>query len=69
MLKQFKGRSFITLLDYSSEEIDFIVNYVIDLKKQKQNRVFSHNLADRNFALIFDKPSCRTRSSFVTAAK
>lgn len=68
MVKQFKGRSLITLLDYSSEEIDFIVNYAIDLKKKKQNRVFNHNLTDRNFALIFDKPSCRTRSSFVTAA-
>src|SRR5690242_16014282 len=64
----FKGRSLLTMLEYSAKEIDLLISSAIELKKLKNQRIFPKNLKDRNFALIFDKPSCRTRSSFIVAA-
>jgi ornithine carbamoyltransferase len=64
----FKGRNLLTMLEYTSNEIDYIISLAIDLKKSKNQRIFQQNLKNRNFALIFDKPSCRTRTSFIVAA-
>lgn len=64
----FKGRNLLTMLEYTSNEIDYIISLAIDLKKSKSQRIFQQNLKNRNFALIFDKPSCRTRTSFIVAA-
>lgn len=63
-----KGKSLLTLLEYSAAEIDMLISSAIELKQLKRQRIFPKNLANRNFALIFDKPSCRTRASFVVAA-
>jgi ornithine carbamoyltransferase len=63
-----KGRSLVSMLEFSSVEIDYLINSAIELKRLKNQRVFPKNLSNRNIALIFDRPSCRTRTSFVVAA-
>ena len=59
-----KGRSFLTLRDYSAEEIESLVDLAIDLKEKKKKGIFERHLANKNVALIFEKPSTRTRCSF-----
>ncbi len=68
-----KGRSFLTLLDYSKEEIVYLMDLSRDLKNKKKNKPFSKALEGRlldnkNLVLIFDKTSTRTRCSFEVAA-
>ncbi len=59
-----KGRCFLTLKDYSKEEIEYLVDLAIDLKNKKKNGIFERHLEHKNIALIFEKPSTRTRCSF-----
>jgi len=59
-----KGRSFLTLKDYSAEEIEYLVDLAIELKNKKKNGIFEKHLKNKNVALIFEKPSTRTRCSF-----
>ena len=59
-----KGRSFLTLKDYSKEEIEYLVDLAIDLKEKKKKGIFEGHLKHKNIALIFEKPSTRTRCSF-----
>lgn len=59
-----KGRSFLTLKDYSAEEIEYLVDLAIDLKEKKKKGIFEKHLKNKNIALIFEKPSTRTRCSF-----
>ena len=63
-----KGRSFLTLKDYSAEEIEYLVELAIDLKKKKKAGIFEKHLLNKNVALIFEKPSTRTRCSFTIGA-
>ena len=66
MLK-LKGRSFLTLLDYSPEEIDALLNLAADLKAKKKAGI-PHRLCEgRNIALVFEKTSTRTRCAFEVA--
>ena len=64
MAVNLKGRSFLTLRDYSAEEIEYLVDLAIDLKEKKKKGIFERHLANKNVALIFEKPSTRTRCSF-----
>lgn len=59
-----KGRSFLTLKDYSKEEIEYLIDLAIDLKDKKKKGIFERHLEHKNVALIFEKPSTRTRCSF-----
>lgn len=59
-----KGRSFLTLKDYSKEEIEYLLNLAAKLKKNKKNGILGRSLKGKNIALIFEKPSTRTRSAF-----
>ena len=59
-----KGRSFLTLKDYSKEEIAYLVDLAIDLKDKKKKGIFERHLANKNVTLIFEKPSTRTRCAF-----
>ncbi|MCI8342268.1 MAG: ornithine carbamoyltransferase [Firmicutes bacterium] len=59
-----KGRSFLTLKDYSCEEIEYLIDLAIDLKAKKKAGIFERNMEHKNVALIFEKPSTRTRCSF-----
>lgn len=64
-----QGRDFLKLLDYSSEEIDYLINLAADLKKKKKSNVPHDILKGKNIALIFEKTSTRTRCSFEVAAR
>lgn len=63
-----KGRSLITLKDYSPEEISYLLELAADLKAKKKKGITGNSLKGKNIALIFEKPSTRTRCSFVVAA-
>lgn len=63
-----KGRSFLTLLDYSPKEIMFLIQLASQLKIDKYAGNFNKNLEGKNIALLFEKPSTRTRCAFTVAA-
>ena len=63
-----KGRHFLKLLDYSAEEIQYLVDLAADLKHMKKMGVLVDKLRGKNVALIFEKTSTRTRCSFEVAA-
>ncbi len=64
---RFKGKDFLTLMDFSKEEIDFVLKVSEELKS-KYLRGEKHNyLEGKTIAMIFEKPSTRTRFSFQAA--
>jgi ornithine carbamoyltransferase len=62
-----KGRSFLTLKDFTPEEIGFLLQLSMDLKTKKRMGIKGNSLAGKNIALIFEKPSTRTRCAFTVA--
>ncbi|MBR4209754.1 MAG: ornithine carbamoyltransferase [Verrucomicrobia bacterium] len=58
------GRNFITLKDFTPEEIQYFITLAKDLKDKKKQGITGNSLYKKNIALIFEKPSTRTRSSF-----
>lgn len=62
------GRDFLKLLDYTPEEIQYLVDLASDLKEKKKNGILHDELRGKNIALIFEKTSTRTRCSFEVAA-
>ncbi len=63
-----KGRDFLKLLDYTPEEITYLVDLAADLKAKKRAGIAHDRLKGKNIALIFEKTSTRTRCSFEVAA-
>ncbi len=63
-----KGRHFLKLLDYTREEILYLLDLAADLKKKKRQGISVDVLRGRNIALIFEKTSTRTRCAFEVAA-
>lgn len=63
-----RGRSLITMRTYTPDEIGLLLDCAAQLREERRRRVFRDNLAHRNVALVFLKPSNRTRISFVAAA-
>lgn len=63
-----KGRNFLTLKDFTPEEILYFIDRAEELKKQKKAGIAHMNHPGRNIALIFEKTSTRTRCSFEVAA-
>jgi len=63
-----KGRDFLKLLDFTSEEILYLVDYAAELKDKKKKGIPVDFLRGKNVALIFEKTSTRTRCSFEVAA-
>ena len=63
-----KGRSFLTLKDYTKEEITYLLDLAAYFKKLKKEHILHDRLKGRNVALIFEKNSTRTRASFEVAA-
>ena len=63
-----KGRDFLTLLDYTPEEIAYLVDLAAELEAKKKAGVLHDVLRGKNVALIFEKTSTRTRCSFEVAA-
>ncbi|MDF2510553.1 MAG: ornithine carbamoyltransferase [Herbinix sp.] len=59
-----KGRSFLTLKDFTEEEITYLLDLAAELKAKKKQGVTGESLKGKNIALIFEKPSTRTRCAF-----
>ena len=63
-----KGRDFLKLLDFTPEEIGYLVDLAAELKDKKKKGIPMDTLRGKNVALIFEKTSTRTRCSFEVAA-
>ncbi len=63
-----KGRHFLKLLDYTPEEITYLLDLAAELKDKKKKGIPVDTLKGKNVALIFEKTSTRTRCSFEVAA-
>lgn len=63
-----KGRNFLTLKDFSPEEINALLELSKELKEKKRNGITHRMHEGKNIALIFEKTSTRTRCSFEVAA-
>ena len=63
-----KGRNFLTLKDFTKEEIIYLLDLAADLKEKKHNGIPVDYFRGKNVALIFEKTSTRTRCSFEIAA-
>ena len=63
-----KGRHFLTLKDFSAEEIMYLVDLAAEIKRKKKEGIPVDVLRGKNIALIFEKTSTRTRCSFEVAA-
>ena len=62
------GRNFLKLLDFSREEIEYLIDYAAELKKEKKSGIEHKLCVGKNIALIFEKTSTRTRCAFEVAA-
>lgn len=67
-MQNLRNRSFLTLLDFSQKEVEFLLNLSEDLKRAKYAGTEQQRLKGKNIALIFEKDSTRTRCAFETAA-
>src|SRR3954447_20339002 len=63
-----RGRHFLTLTDYSADEIRYLIDLSADLKAAKREGREEQRLAGKEIALIFEKDSTRTRCAFEVAA-
>ena len=63
-----KGRDFLKLLDFTPEEMEYLLDLAAELKDKKKKGIPADTLRGKNVALIFEKTSTRTRCSFETAA-
>ncbi|ACL69423.1 ornithine carbamoyltransferase [Halothermothrix orenii] len=64
-----RGRNFLTLLDFTKDEIQYLLDLSEKLKAKKMMGIRGNSLEGKNIALIFEKPSTRTRCAFVVAAR
>mgnify|MGYP000769427262 FL=1 len=63
-----KGRNFLTLKDFTPEEITYMLDLAADLKDKKKKGIPVDKYRGMNVALIFEKTSTRTRCAFEVAA-
>jgi ornithine carbamoyltransferase len=63
-----RHRSFLSLLDLSPDEIGYLIDLAAELKKARRDGTERPRLSGKNIALIFQKPSTRTRAAFEVAA-
>lgn len=68
IMKSLKGRNFLTLKDFTPEEIQNFLDLAADLKAKKKQGITGTSLKEKNIALIFEKPSTRTRCAFTVGA-
>jgi len=68
MSTNLKGRSFLTLLDFTPHEVRFLLDLSRDLKAKKRMGVCNDLLRGKNIVLLFEKASTRTRCAFEVAA-
>ena len=63
------GRNFLTLIDYTPEEIRYLLDLSKDLKDKKKNNIPHEYLKGKNIVLLFEKTSTRTRCAFEVAGR
>jgi len=68
MAVNLKGRSFLTLMDFTPLEVRYLLDLSHDLKTKKRQGVFNYLLKGKNIVLLFEKASTRTRCAFEVAA-
>lgn len=68
MAVNLKGRSFLTLMDFTPTEIRYLLDLSHDLKAKKRAGIFNYVLKGKNIVLLFEKTSTRTRCAFEVAA-
>ena len=68
MAVNLKGRSFLTLMDFTPEEIRYMLDLAHDLKAKKRAGIKGDLLAGKNVVLLFEKTSTRTRCAFEVGA-
>ena len=61
-----RGRNFVTLKDFTPDEINYLLDLSADLKSKKRAGIKGNSLKDKNICLIFQKSSTRTRCAFET---
>ncbi|OCT13168.1 ornithine carbamoyltransferase [Paenibacillus pectinilyticus] len=61
---QLKGKDFLALVDYTAEELEYLIQYAIELKRKQKAREPHAVLAGKTLGMIFEKSSTRTRVSF-----
>ena len=62
-----RGRSFLTLLDYTEEEINYLLELSKEFKTKKKEGIEHKYLTNKNIVLLFEKTSTRTRCAFEVA--
>ena len=67
MKSQMVGRDFLTLMDFSKEEVEYFVDTAAELKRKRRMGEPHEYLKGKTIAMIFDKQSTRTRTSFQAA--
>ena len=67
MAVNLKGRSFLTLMDFTPEEIRYLLDLSHDLKSKKRAGIHNEVLKGKNVVLLFEKTSTRTRCAFEVA--
>ncbi len=67
MAVNLKGRSFLTLMDFTPQEIRYLLDLAHDLKAKKRAGIYGDRLKGKNIVLLFEKTSTRTRCSFEVA--
>ncbi len=68
MAVNLKGRSFLTLMDFTTEEIRYMLDLAHNLKAKKRTGDSNYLLKGKNIVLLFEKTSTRTRCAFEVAA-
>ncbi|MDD6310559.1 MAG: ornithine carbamoyltransferase [Firmicutes bacterium] len=69
MAVNLRGRSFLTLMDFSPEEIRYLLDLAHDLKAKKRAGIIGETMKGKNVCLMFEKTSTRTRCSFDVGAR
>ncbi len=64
-----RGRSFLTLLDFTPEEINYLIDLAAEFKRMKNNGVEHKWLTEKQVVLLFEKTSTRTRCAFEVGAR
>ena len=68
MAVNLRGRSFLTLMDFTPEEIRYLLDLAHDLKAKKRSGIVGDSLKGKNVVLLFEKTSTRTRCAFEVGA-
>lgn len=68
MIMDFKGRDFLKLLDFTPDEIDYLISLAADFKAKKKAGIPHRVCEGKNIVLLFEKDSTRTRCAFEVAA-